>query len=152
MEPGTYKAEIVDYGMYDKSESPTLFVKFITESNEKITWFGSLKEKQPGKSMGARDVTFSTLFKMGWNGDVDMLVATAPETFVKKNIEIVVAKEAYNGKEQIKVKYINIEGEGNVKRMDAQKAASLLGCMKGDILKTKESYDKLHKAEEDIPF
>lgn len=68
---------------------------------DKITWFGSLKEGQ------AQDITLQALLTAGFQGSSLQDLNKEPAPFnPNQKFVIKVAKETYNGKEQVKVKGI----------------------------------------------
>ena len=134
--PGTFDVEkIVDYGINDKDGKESVFLRFATASGE-FTWFGSLKSLQPGKEKSARQITFETMSRLGWDGDIDKFVNQSASFNLPEGVRIEVADDEYApGKKVIgKVIKVLVPGFG-MKKMDQGKAKVFLSGFKADIAK-----------------
>lgn len=141
--------KIVDYGLNDKEGKESVFLKFSTNGGD-FTWFGSLKELQPGKEKSARQVTFETMSKLGWDGDIDKFASNLATFNVPEGTRIDVADDEYApGKVSVgKVVKIMVPGFG-MKKMDPGKTKSLLASMKGDISNAQQTI-AMQKTEPDF--
>jgi hypothetical protein len=147
--PCNYDVEkIVEHGLLDKEGKESVFLKFSTNGGE-FTWFGSLKGLQPGKDKSARQITFETMSKLGWDGDIDKFASNLATFSVPAGTRIEVADDEYApGKVSVgKVVKVLVPGFG-MKKMDGNKAKGLLASMKADITKAKETVE----SQAEIPF
>ncbi len=132
-QPGTYRAHPNGFDLgYTKDSKPQIAVQFdILEGNGEptgstITWFGYFTDK-------SRDITFKALRACGWVGDdID-----APDGFGSQDVEIVVEEDTYEGKTQLKVRWVNKPGAGIAlqKPMNADERKRFAAEMKGFVLK-----------------
>lgn len=122
---GRHLAKVIDYGLSEtKAGDQQVMVKLkLSGDGSEITWYGSLKE---GK---AQEITFDTLQRvLQMQGD-DLLAleggAGSQVLNETKDVEITVAHEEYQGKTQVKVKWINDVGGFTKKKLDVQATSKL---------------------------
>ena len=113
LKAGKYTAKAISAGLSEtKSGSPQAFIKFeITETGEAnyITWFGSMSEK-------AIERTVAALVTAGFQGnDFSDLEKKFNEVFSPKTVQLTLADEEFNGKSQLKVKWVNPTSQGPTK-------------------------------------
>ena len=123
IEPGTYKAKLIDYGITESSNGkPTVVLKFINENGDEISHWMYLTEK-------AQPYTAKTLMVFGYNGeDLTQLAAGTEGGLLDttKEVEIVMENEEWEGKTRCKVKWINEPGGGGFKKLAKAEATKLL--------------------------
>ena len=143
-------SKIVDYGLNDKEGKESVFLKFGTLQGGEFTWFGSLKGLQPGKEKSARQITFETMSKLGWDGDIDKFASNMASFNVPDGTRIEVADDEYApGKvAQGKVVKVLVPGYG-MKKMDQGKAKGFLSGMKAEIAKAQQE-TAMSKGEPDF--
>lgn len=133
---GTFAAKVVDHDLEVDSQMnlKQVMVRFdvidTDGSTKQITWYGSFKPLQPGKQTSATEITLKTLAILGFKGtkpvDLMALSRVQPGTDElkplaldgEKLVDLVLANDTYNGKTTLKVKFINEQGRGAMKRMD----------------------------------
>lgn len=171
--PGKYLAKVIDHELQEKEGgAPSVGVRFELVEPEKrtITWYGSLKEKQPGKTMGAREITVQALILLGFTGkdgselsrfqgEGKDLKPMALDT--ETEFELVVEEQEYMGKKTTRVQYINMPGRDGFKRMDQEKAKVVVGGLNlaGDFAEARKNAPARPvpkaqggSADQEIPF
>lgn len=120
-------------------------------TGRRLTWYGYFTE-------GALPVTIKALRAMGWQGtDVSDL-----HGLDANEVSIVVEHEEYQGKTQVRVKWINEPGNLGVKTpLQGDEAKSFAARMKASILALEQGQPKPNNAKpspskpaktDDIPF
>jgi hypothetical protein len=90
-----------------------LAIRFEDETGEGISWYSTLGWKKDGSySQSGAKYALDQLANLGWNAeaqnfDFETLGAPDVSPIMGREAEIVVVDEPYNGKSQIKVKWIN---------------------------------------------
>lgn len=94
-------------------------------AGESLTWFGFFSEK-------TADRTIESLRTLGWVGD-DLSDLTGVDS---NEVEIVVEHEEYEGRSQVRVKWINRSGAalGLKERMDPGAAKAFAAQMRGAVI------------------
>ncbi|MGB1016086.1 MAG: hypothetical protein ACPG4T_18270 [Nannocystaceae bacterium] len=138
IEPGRYRARCAGedqllFGRSDKEDGgEQMSIRFVllgeedAETDTFITFFGSLKTNE------SQDFCLSVMETCGWKGET----ATDPTGIADNVVELVIAREEYNGKTRTKVKYVNTPGGAvGVKNVmsDAEKS-DFANRMQGRIL------------------
>jgi len=151
---GQFNAYISGYGVGKSKDkgTPSVNVAFhvdVDGNQENITWFGYLTDKSKAR-------TFETLYKLGWNGDLDGLAEGSSSKCFREGVEfnVTIDSESYNGDEKFKVKWINLIGEVHgVPSCEKSEAMSILEQFKADALSAKpKDLPPAPTSEEDIPF
>jgi len=123
MEPGKYNAKVVDYFMSEtRAGNPQVVLKFMMEDGNTIYHYMSLSEK-------AQPYTAKTLAVLGYEGQDVNLLADGPKTNIlnlSKTVELVLDNEEWNGKVNLKVKWVNELGGTNFKKLAKEEAAKKL--------------------------
>lgn len=124
---GTFEGVVADPGeggwFQEMGEKSTPCIRIpvvvVEDGFEKTAiWRGWLTEK-------AMDNTIRTLAKVfGFNGDLDAL-ANGKESFAGKPCQIVTEIETYEGKDRLRIKWINPAG-ASAPTMDAEKVQSII--------------------------
>lgn len=120
--PGKYKVlEIKDYGLTETADGkPRVEVVFehqYGDSTRTLTWRGYLTEK-------STDMTVEQLVRAGFKGN-NLVALLEPGAFEKRDdVEIEVAQEEYDGKQSLKVKWIN--RKFTMKKIDPRTAVQKL--------------------------
>ncbi len=132
---GVHTARITDYGITlnkDKIPSAIVMLDFhIGDLKHSLTWFGSFKPLQPGKEKSAADITCETLVKMGLTVD-PVNLADGPRSGVlnmDQDYEMKVFLDSYQGKENWRIKWISIPGEGGIDRIAKGEAVNVFQGM-----------------------
>jgi len=157
VKPGIFKAVVSDWGV-GKAESTgnvSTNVQFtLPETNERVTWKGYLTEK-------TKEGTIKTLFKLGFNGNLDSFGEGVSSGCLEvgKEAMVTIEEEKYKNKDgeektAFKVRWVNLPGEhSGMKRLENAEASSLLASFKADFLEQKKVFDKENpEGSEDIPF
>jgi len=140
---GQYKAVPSEWGFNKSPEKGTesIFVTFIVdgisqEGNpalELVTWYGYLTD-------AAKDRTIDSIYKLGFNGDLDELAKGREGKAIDPATQVMVTTEVDNYKEtpKNKIQWINAIGETHgVKKLDVKEAQSIIAKYKGDFLAKK---------------
>jgi hypothetical protein len=149
---GRHLANVINYGIRDTSSGdPQVSVRFkLIQDGSEITWFGSLKE---GK---AQEITFDTLQRvLGMQGDDLNALAGGSGSGIldeKKDVEIVVANEEWQGKIRTKVKWVNEIGGFTKKNLDIKATTKLKSLNAAFKARRKETGAKAPEREEDLGF
>lgn len=111
---GKYLARAVEWAFGEaKTGNHQIAVVFeLTETDGRITWFGSLTEK-------AAPYTMKAMRAMGWDND-DVTNATGLAGY---EVELVIAREEYNGELRSKVQFVNKPGVGGLRPTQLDEAA-----------------------------
>jgi len=147
MKDGIFKGVIADWGVSKSSTgTPSVNVEFsidIDGSLETITWFGYLTEK-------AKARTIETLFKLGFNGDLEGLTKGRETKALEggKEVMITVESELYKDETKYKVKWVNLPGESHgVPKLETPEAMTLLNQFKADFMAAKPKAVKLGRLD-----
>lgn len=112
MNPGKYKAKILDYGVVEGTKGAQVKVVFGLENAGNFSYFGGLGEKQ-------LSFTTKNLMIMGATpNNIDKVEAGPSGGVLDQNkiFELVIENNSWNGKTTQRIKYINdttIERKGN---------------------------------------
>lgn len=140
--PGTYTANIIDYGLTEtKAGDPQAAIKFefMDRENDRheITWYGSFKEK-------AMPWTIKTLLNCGMRGSDPAEIADGMQSGVldaQTPVSIVVnAEQTQEGKTFMRVSFINKQGSALAKKLTKSDAKLKLGALnlKGAVMMARE--------------
>lgn len=138
MREGTYAAKIKNYGVskpFGNAKRPSIFIQFELDAGgktESIYWWGSMEDRKPNSTATKQpyEITIQTLIKMGLKGTDPYAVAdNAPGVLsVFQEYELVIEPNTHNGKTNMRVKYINLPGEGGVRaKLSASEAKMMAG-------------------------
>lgn len=136
IQPGKYTGKALTGTLCEGKKYPYVAVTIGTHgNNEQLFWNGSLSEEpfaNPKNGLNCpADITIRDLITMGWDGkDYENFNGLG-----SKEAEFVVVHEAYEGKTQVRIKFINVPGyHGNAKPVEASKVKSLQASLKGRVL------------------
>lgn len=136
IEPGRYRARCAgeDQLLFGKSDSGVeqMSIRFVLLGEEdvptetEITFFGSLKTRD------SQDFCLSVMETCGWKGES----ATDPTGITDNIVELVIAREEYEGKTRTKVKYVNSPGGavGVKNQLSAAEKVDFASRMQGLII------------------
>jgi acyl CoA:acetate/3-ketoacid CoA transferase alpha subunit len=152
MQAGKFRARAVegDWGYSSKGTEQVAVLFQLVDSGEQITWYGFMTEK-------TSDRTIEALISCGVQ-DLQTLDGLGTE-----DVELDLAFETYEGKERLRVKWVNRLGTGGVamkSRMDQGQKASFAAKYQGTFLKKKQEAGVPPKTDQapavadtdDIPF
>lgn len=130
IQPGTYDARVVDYGVIEtKAGKPGVTVKFEFADQDgtmqRLSWWGYFASERNS------EITCETLAILGWStNDPSDLAQGAGSGILdeEKEVSIVVAPETWEGVTRMKIKYINALG-GTMERMEKAEAKKLFNGM-----------------------
>lgn len=143
---GTFECivEAPQLGWFDKSSkgSPYIRIPCVVDENgphngKKITWLGYLTSNAYEKT----EETIADVFGKNWTW------SNIP--FAGKRVIIVTEEEEYNGKKQIKAKYLNALGGGQPKR-DIKEALKISNEIAESL--PKREFKPSLEDEQEIPF
>lgn len=128
LQPGTYSCRVTSAAFVGDTTDGRcqLSVRFddVDQPGEGITWFSSLgKLKGGGFSQDAFKFACDQLRALGWDAEENAYafepLGAEDSPLLGRVAEVVVVNEPYNGRDQIKVKWINDPNRprGNVERM-----------------------------------
>jgi hypothetical protein len=138
MKVGQWPGCVADWGIGKSKEKGTPFVCItvsidVDGSLESIDWMGYLTEAAKGR-------TIETLYKLGFNGDLAGLANGRNSGCIEggKEIVAVIENEPYDGKDQFKVKWLNVKGETHgIPKVDSSEGLSILNAFKADFMAAK---------------
>lgn len=131
IEAGTYRARALTAALGETkagNEQVGVQLELLDHEGQSITWYGYFTEK-------TTEGTFKALRTLGWQG-TDLSDLTGVDA---NEVQIVVERETYEGKERARVRWIN--GTGGLAMANAlppDKAKAFAARMKGQVL----AYDK----------
>jgi hypothetical protein len=131
LEAGEYRARAVKAALgLAKSGSEQVGVQFelLDVSGQSITWYGSFANDQ------AFEITMKGMRAAGFRGD-DLADLSSLEDGNTPEVTLVVVHETYQGKTQVKVKFINAGGGLAMKtQLEGDQAKAFAARMKGRVL------------------
>ncbi len=155
--PGRYNARAIEWGLGKTStgkERVAVQLELTDPSvlGRRLTWYGYFTE-------GSLPHTVKALRALGWQG-ADLSVLDGLD---RNDVSIVVEHEDYEGKTQVRVKWINEPGSLGVKTpLQGDEAKSFAARMKANILALEQGQAKPNNAKpsparptkqtDDIPF
>jgi hypothetical protein len=135
MKPGTYKARAKEWALgMSKNGKEQIALMFEVTSGEyagqSITWFGYFTET-------AVDRTLDSLRHCGWASDN----LTELDSLSANEVELVLDSEEFEGKERLKVKWVNRASRLALKeQMSPQAAAAFAAKLRGKAVAHKAKY------------
>lgn len=151
-DPGVFEAKVVDYGVTkSKADKPMAMIRFIYSGEDGtdkfINWYGSFASEK------SSEITCAALALCGWstNNPADLAKGKGSGVLDEtKTVSITLANEEYNGKTNLKVKYINPVGgaafRNQIGQADAVKMFAGLN-IGGIAAKARASQPKVEKKE-----
>lgn len=138
IEAGTYVAKVASKVIsLTKKGDPQVVVTFNIKDKGSVTYFGYFSDK-------ALPYTIKNLITLGLKGN-----NPAGEIEIGKEVELVVDFETYEGKDRLKVKYINsLDASKNVKAIPQDMALAKLAALEGAVVAARLKLD----TNEDLPF
>lgn len=113
IQPGTYTAKIVDYGVkLTEKGQPNVTVKFSFNETNTLIWSGGFYNER------ATEITLKALGVCGLATTDIAQLADGPASGMldtDKEVEIAIDHEEYNGRTYAKIKWINEVGGGGIK-------------------------------------
>ena len=135
--PGSWKAILADWGVTkSKGGTPGVVLKFSVAIGEDLVESDKilyLTEKTKAR-------TIETLYKMGFNGNLDDLPSGRGKNALEGGKEVILSceNEVYEGETNCRIQWINLPGESHgVSKVDPKEGASLLSEFKADFLSLK---------------
>lgn len=151
IQPGTYKALLVDWGMEKSPEKGTLAVALVfrlatAAGSSDMTWRGYLTEK-------TTDRTLDTLDMLGFKGSsfddlIEGSMGKSRPLNTSKVVECVVTHQEYNGKTYARIDWINDPEKFAIKRV--QKGDPALSSAAASLIRRRAMSPV--SADGDLPF
>jgi hypothetical protein len=134
---GTFKAVLTDWGVTKSSKgTPGVLLTFAVDVDEDL----AQGEKILYLSDAAKQNSIQTLYKLGFNGNLEDLPAGRSKNALTGGVEVrVVCKnETYEGETRCKIAFVNLPDEVHgLNKLDPKEGASLLAGLKADFLSYK---------------
>jgi len=149
MDAGKYAAKLTDYGIsMTRAGNPQVVLRLMLENGNEVYHYMSLSEK-------AQPYTTKTLVVFGYEGQDLSGIADGPEGGLlntKKDVEVVMAEDTYNGVSRMKVKWINEVGGASFKGLAKSEAIQVLKGvdLKAHVLELKKQ--GVGGGNEETPF
>lgn len=154
LKPGIYTARIADYGITKTKDGlPQVKITFAIDGDQ-ITWYGSFKER-------AQKYTLDSLLVCGLVGDDVSTLAIGPASAaldMSKDISLVLAEQEYDGKTNLRVRWINEPGGQAAQTMNSGEAAQIFEGLnlKAALLERRQATGKKSEPKKvdlsDLPF
>lgn len=150
LQPGKHMVRVKNCGFQPEKDGrpPQLSIYFEDEVGESISWYSSLGFVKDGSfSLAAFDYACNQLKGLGWDPDANNFafeVLAHPESspIFDREAEIVVVNEPFDGKDRIKVKYVNDPNDprrGGGERMDSAAAKTFADKLRVSLAKAGRS-------------
>ena len=142
LQPGTHAVRVVNCGYTPPRDGrhPQLVVTFEDDGGESINWYSTLGFTKEGFSIAAFDFAARQLAGLGVTIDIDTDFPALGQPDVSplfnREGQIVVVNEPYDGKDRIKVKFINDPNRprGGGERMEPDAAATFAAQLRAALV------------------
>lgn len=157
MTPGVYKAKVINCGITsskDGNPQVTINLKLLMnegapdQTTQDMMWSGSLKEGR------AQEITLDAVLVCGYKENNLNLLAEGKGLDLEKVVQVTVESESYNGRDTLKIKWINEVGSGASKEFMAKNDAilKLTGLkIEGSLMERKQLKGLAPAAQESMP-